>query len=125
MRKIIVHCDNSKSVGCDTYKPILVDDNATEEQINEIAWQMSCEWAGAYWDVLDASEYDITDEECEVSCISTEDIEYSWWDYNPEVHDGLRTGGGSFKEDYFNESDVPNTVKNQVVPFQLTVFKGN
>lgn len=93
MRKIIVHCDNSKSVGCDSYEALLVDDNTSEAEIDDIAFQMSCQQAEGYFEIVEG----MTDEEDE---IDIQDIEATWEDYNPEVHDMYRTGGGSFEDDF-------------------------
>jgi hypothetical protein len=98
MRKIIVHCDNSKSAGCDCYEALLVDDATSDDEIDEIAFELACEQASHYWDVVDPSEVDEDRDEDEV--IYTDQIEATREEYDPEKHDMLRCGGGSFEDDF-------------------------
>jgi len=103
MRKLIAHCDNSKSIGTDACIAFIVEDDATEEDINEYAWELALDQASSYWEVIDTDSDDDTMEAYEEdpeSYILTEDVEVAWEDYSPEKHDMFRAGGGSFEEDF-------------------------
>lgn len=97
MRKIIVHCDNSKALGCDSHEALLVEDTATEDEIDEIAFEMACEQASSYWSIVDDSD-DINEDDDDY--IFVEQIDASWEYYAAEKHDMLKAGGGSFEDDF-------------------------
>lgn len=95
MRKLIVFMDNSKYTGCSAADILEVPSGTSEEEINEIAFEMACEHAGSYFEVVEEEDYDGEDEYIHVS-----DIDFHWEDYVPEKHDCFRTGGGSFADDF-------------------------
>lgn len=103
MRKIIVHCDNSKALGCDSHEALLVEDTATDEEIDEIAFDMACEHASSYWSIVDDSDDINEDYETYDDYIFVEQIDASWEDYDAEKHDMLKAGGGSFADDFEQE----------------------
>lgn len=101
MRKLIVHAGTSKSIGCAAYIALSVDDDASEDEINNIALDVAVDHIGSYFDVIDPNdvEDDDFDEDADDICM-LDQIEYSWEDYDPEKHDMYRTGGGSFEDDF-------------------------
>ena len=84
MRQIIVHLTTGYC-GEDCYEPLLVENEVTGEQIDEICWEMAIENAISY------REYDEEDFDM---------IDFRWEDYNGKDHDMHRTGGGSFQEEF-------------------------
>lgn len=97
MRKIILQ-GSGKYVGMDFAEALLVPDDTTIEQLDEYAWEAAVASADMYGYYLvedysedeDASEYEVTGD----------DLCGSWEDYDPEKHDMLRAGGGSFEDDF-------------------------
>ena len=98
MRKMVVHCSTNQ-VGTDCVYPLLVQDSATETEIDDRAWQIAVEHAASYGIYYngDLDEEDIPegDEDSYTGA-----IEGFAEDYDPEKHDMLRQGGGSFEEDF-------------------------
>lgn len=97
MRKIILQ-GSGKYVGMDFAEALLVPDDTTIELLNEYAWEASVATAEiyGYYLVHDYSE-DEDASECEVT---VDDLSAWWEDYDPEKHDMLRAGGGSFEGDF-------------------------
>lgn len=113
MRKLIVHMSNSAAIGMDAYDALLVEDNATNEDIDDAAFEMAIDHASSFFDVenndFDGVDYIDCDEEGNdvtndmqwgVDYILEADVEASWKDYNGEDHDNYRAGGGSFEDDF-------------------------
>lgn len=95
MRKIIFR-GSGKTVGTDFAEAQLVPDNITDEQLSQYAYDISVENAQMYgWDLVD--DYSENEYEHEVT---SDDLEYYWEEYDPEEHDGLRIGGGSFEDTF-------------------------
>jgi len=88
MRKIIVHCSTGYC-GSDSWEALLVPASYTNAAIDTLAYDMAVENYEMYgFEPLDDEEEDYTT------------VEYTWYDYDPELHDMYRTGGGSFEEDF-------------------------
>ena len=102
MRKLIVHADTSKSIGCDAYIALGVDDDASEDEINSMANEIAMEHIGGYFDIVDPNDVEDSDEydEYDDSVCMLDEVESCWEDYDAEKHDMLRSGGGSFEEDF-------------------------
>ena len=92
MRKIIGFY-NGPFCGTDSCTPLLVSDEATEDQISD----MLLDWA--YDEHENWVEYDD-----EGNCLEYAGPDFHWEEYDPEKHDGLRVGGGSFEEDFEREA---------------------
>lgn len=84
MRKIIAYCPGP-TVGCDTYEAFSYPDDYTDEEISKDLFS----WAAEHYERYG---YDEDEEYFEF------EIDYSFEDYDPEKHDGLRAGGGSFED---------------------------
>jgi hypothetical protein len=70
-----------------------VPENFTEEEINDIAWEMAVDNAESYGRELEPDD----DPEDEVDYAYPD---FSVHKYDPEKHDMYRVGGGSFEEDF-------------------------
>lgn len=102
MRKIIFR-GSSKTVGTDFAEAQLVPDDTTDEQLSQYAYDISVENAQMYgWDLVD--DYS-TDENQYDNEVTSDDLEYWWEEYDPEEHEGLRAGGGSFEDDFSLQSE--------------------
>ena len=82
MRKIFVKTGTG-FIGEEGYEVIEVEDNYSEEEINDIAYQMACDQASMYGH--EVGTYD--DEDDEYSEYSDDQLEYYWEDYDSEKHD--------------------------------------
>lgn len=113
MRKLIAHLETG-FCGSDTYEALLVEDTTTEDEINSIVYEMAknnAEGFGIYptWEyqeqvdqgLLSPEELDAMEDNGDLS----DDIGGSYEDYVPEKHDMLRSGGGSFEEDFEEDSE--------------------
>lgn len=97
MRKIIVFAD-AGMCGTDGAIAMLVNDEDSDSQIDEMAWEEALEHAQMYGDLVE--EYPEDDEDYDSHYIVIETISSSWADYDGDNHDGYRVGGGSFEEDF-------------------------
>lgn len=98
MIKIILFA-SGPTVGTDATTVELFPDDCTEKDFNDACFQFSIDNAEMYgYDVSDGS-YIEDGEESEMTC-DTADLDYSWAYYDPEQHDILRAGGGSFADDF-------------------------
>lgn len=96
MRKIILQ-GAAKTVGTDFAEAVAFHDDVTEDQLDKAAWEASIENAEMYgWSYTGSDE--LVDDEDDY--ISDSELDYYWEDYDPEKHDGLRIGGGSFEGDF-------------------------
>jgi hypothetical protein len=95
MRKLIVKLYTGYC-GSDTRRALLVDDDATDEEIGEECYSMAVENAESYG-IYPYPEYD---EDFNDDVEYTEGIDFSFEDYVPEKHDMYRPGGGSFERDF-------------------------
>ena len=108
MRKLIVF-SSTGSCGSDGVDALLVPDGWTEEYIDSEVWQMALSNAESYG-IYYAPDYeqsvndgDMTQEEfdeMEDQGSLSSGIEGYYEEYNPEKHDMLRSGGGSFEDDF-------------------------
>ena len=99
MRKMIVHL-RVGFAGMDAYEALLVEDSATEDEIQQEAWYMALDHAERYgYYPADDCEDDCEDDGWDSDKYSS-NIEGWAEDYVPEKHDMHRPGGGSF-EQYF------------------------
>ena len=87
MRKLIVHLMTGYC-GEDAHEALEIGDDYTTQEIDDICWNLAIQNAESY------GHGDDGDDEF------SERIEYIWEDYDPEKHDMLRSGGGSFEEDF-------------------------
>lgn len=102
MRKLIVHADTSKSVGCDAYIALGVDEGDSQEYIENVALDIVIDHIGSYFDIIDLNDVeddDDFDEYADDICM-LDQVEYTIEEYDPEVHDQFRFGGGSFEDDF-------------------------
>ena len=100
MKRYIVFLDTGY-VGMGACEALTMPDDHTEEELSRVVWEMAVEHASDYGveasNVFDPEASDDFDSGDEYSC---ENIEGSAELYDPEKHDMLRTGGGSFLEDF-------------------------
>lgn len=94
MKRYIVHCSVGYA-GMDVAEPLLMDDNHTEAELNEACWDLAVNNADRY------GYYPPSDDGCEdESDYESDNIEGYPEIYNPDEHDMLRPGGGSFESDF-------------------------
>jgi hypothetical protein len=102
MRKMIVHLSVGFA-GMDAYEALLVEDDATEDEIAQEAWHMALDHAEryGYYPTDDYSEdgEDEDDGGWDRDHYS-HNIEGCAEDYDPDRHDMKRAGGGSFELDF-------------------------
>jgi hypothetical protein len=96
MRKIIGFFSNSKAVGMDGVEAFLFADNTSDDDIFKEVYHASCEWVENWFTLVD----ECSDDEDDDKTIFPEEVEAWWEDYDPEKHDCLKAGGGSFTEDF-------------------------
>jgi len=85
-------------VGMDAHDLLSLRDNHTEEEINEAVWQMALDHAQSYGVELESSRPDDFDWDEDDDNYS-DNIEGYAELYDPEKHDMLRAGGGSFQDE--------------------------
>jgi hypothetical protein len=83
--------------GMDTCEALSMPDDHTEEELSQAAWDMAVDHASSYG-VKVGDSYDPDDEEEDY--YSGENVEGYAELYDPEKHDMLRPGGGSFLKDF-------------------------
>jgi hypothetical protein len=71
--------------GMDGHDMLEFPDDVTNEQLDDEAWNIACEYAASYG-IYPESEDD--GDEDEESQYSGHNIEGRWEEYNPEKHDG-------------------------------------
>lgn len=99
MKKIIGFL-NTGMTGCSVAKAFVFHDDTLDSVINLVVYEASIEWAQSYCDVV-FGDVEETDEYVEGSDFEyAENIESYWEVYNGEDHDGERSGGGSFEDDF-------------------------
>lgn len=86
-RKIFVTC-HTGYCGMDSYEFVEVSADTTDEELDEMVWQMAVENAERYGIYVIDDEYDGEDDE-----YSGANIEGSWQYYDPEKHDRYAAGG--------------------------------
>lgn len=84
MRKIIVKLSTG-NCGETVHDAILVEDDLSNHQIDDWAYEMSRDHYESYGHDEDDFEF----------C-----ADYTWWDYRGAEDDMHRMGGGSFEEDF-------------------------
>lgn len=99
MRKIVV-IGSGPTVGMD-YCDVLgvYPEDIADCQILSEARDYALDYVSGYMEIL-AEEPDYDDWEHYVDYCYEEDIEYRFEEYNPEIHDMYKTGGGSFQEEF-------------------------
>ena len=75
----------------------------TADELDRMAWDLAIECAEQYGTYY-GEDTEASEEECDDMChgdrnFTSEDLESTWALYDPEKHDQLRAGGGSFLED--------------------------
>jgi hypothetical protein len=96
MRKVIL-MGAAKTVGTDFAEAAVFEDGASDDTITEAAWQASIDNAQMYGYEYSTNESEEDDYD---SVIYDHELDYYWEDYNPDKHDDLRCGGGSFEEEF-------------------------
>ena len=98
MRKLIVHMSTGYA-GMDAHEALPVSDDATEDEIAEEAWLMAVQYAESYG-IYPYEEYADEEDFDADSDSYSHNIDAWTEDYDPRKHDGLRSGGGSFEDDF-------------------------
>jgi len=96
MRNLIVFL-NTGYCGEDAVDALAVVNDATDDEINAEVYQMAVDNAETYGRYITQDDEELEDEDERYEEYM---LESTWEDYNPEVHDDLRSGGGSFSEDF-------------------------
>lgn len=101
MRKVIFR-GSAKTVGTSYVEAHLYTTDTDEKSIDADAWDFAVQNAEMYgWQLTEEHcTDDDEDGEWYDSYCTSDEIDGWWEDYNPEVHDELRCGGGSFEEDF-------------------------
>jgi hypothetical protein len=71
--------------GSNAYDVLEFEDDVTEDQLNEVAWDMAVQNAESYGYYLCSD--DCYDDECEEEHPGSTNIEGSWEEYDPAEHD--------------------------------------
>jgi hypothetical protein len=93
----------SCGIGMDSTCVIEFPDDVSEDELNNCAWELAVENAetfGSYWDCEDTAQELQENDEWNDRDFCPDDLEWAWALYDPEKHDQLRAGGGSFMEDF-------------------------
>ena len=85
--------------GMGACEAMLVEDSATEDEIQQEAYYLALQNAEMYG-FYPPNEGDDEDAETENSDQYSSNIEGYAVDYVPDRHDGQRSGGGSFEQDF-------------------------
>lgn len=103
MRKIVFHCQMS-AVGTDSWEFWEVPDDFTCDQIEDLGQELANSNAETFGYSPYPSEDLAEDEEDESY---DNDIAATWYDYDPELHDGYRVGrDDSWMEAQYTESEL-------------------
>lgn len=99
MRKIILQ-GSGKYVGMDFAEALLVPDDTTNSKLDQYAWEASVASAEMYGYYL-VDDYSEDEDGAFLEYeVTGDDLGYFWEDYDPEKHDMIRGGGGSFEDDF-------------------------
>lgn len=86
--------------GMDACDILMMPDDATEDEVQEEAYQMAVQHAESYG-YYPRYEYDLSDEDEELDGDHYTDGIEGWAElYDPKKHDMKRSGGGSFADDF-------------------------
>jgi hypothetical protein len=97
MKRYIVTLETGYA-GMDAHEALLMPDDHTEDELSQVVWDMAVDHASSYGvEVGDSDSFDPDDNDNEYS---GENVAGFAELYDPEKHDGLRCGGGSFEEDF-------------------------
>ena len=83
--------------GTDSAEFLLVRKNTSQEDLAEAGWERACDWAsqfGVY------PEGDHPDDEDDKNYTYSDDICYTWVEYDPMKHDMLRIGNDESWQKY-------------------------
>lgn len=84
------------TVGTDACEVLEFEDTVTDEQLNETGRELALNNAEAYG-IYPAYEYDREDgDEDDGGDTYSDDISSYWEEYDPEKHDQLKPGGGTW-----------------------------
>lgn len=78
------------------------EDDVTDEELTNTAYDLAVECAntyGSFWNEEDREEFE-EDDIWGGRDFTDSDLDYKWALYDPEKHDRLRAGGGSFMDDF-------------------------
>ena len=109
-RKIILR-GSAKTVGTDFAEAALFEAGTPDSVLDQACWEASVENAAMYgWEYVDGNwepESEDPEEQYEEwdSVCTDDDLNYFWEEYNPEEHEGLRIGGGSFEDDFARQME--------------------
>ena len=99
MKKIIGFL-NTGMAGCSVAEAFVFHDDTLDSVIDLVVHEAGIEWAQSYRDIV-FDEVEETDEYVEGCDFEyAENIESYWEVYNGDDHDGERSGGGSFEDDF-------------------------
>ena len=97
MKRYVVELETGY-VGMGTHEALSMPEDHTDDELAEAVWHMAVDHASSYGvEVGDSDSYDPDDDEEQYS---GEGIGGYAELYDPEKHDMLRPGGGSFLEDF-------------------------
>jgi hypothetical protein len=96
MKYYIIHMHTGYA-GMDAHDVLEMPDDATEDEIADEAYEMAVGHAEMYG-IYPAGDYE-GDDEIDEDSLSDNIEGHSIGEYNPELHDMYRSGGGSFQND--------------------------
>jgi hypothetical protein len=96
MKRYVVELETGY-VGMTTHEALSMPEDHTDDELAQTVWDMAVDHASSYGiEVGDSDSFDPDGEEE----YSGEDVEGYAELYDPEKHDMLRPGGGSFLDDF-------------------------
>jgi hypothetical protein len=108
MRKIIFR-GHAKTVGTDFAEAVLYTDDTPDSVLDHDCWQAAIDNAEMYGYEYVGSDFEYEDDEEEEDVwdrqIDENELGYYWEEYDSELHDGHRMGGGSFEKDFAKQAE--------------------
>jgi hypothetical protein len=95
MKRYVVELETGY-VGMTTHEALSMPEDHTDDELAQTVWDMAVDHASSYG-IYAGDCFDLEDEE---ECYSGENIGGYAELYDPEKHDMLRPGGGSFLDDF-------------------------
>jgi hypothetical protein len=95
MKRYVVELETGY-VGMTTHEALPMPEDHTEDELAQMVWDMAVDHASSYG-IYPGDSFDPEDEE---ECYYGENIGGYAELYDPEKHDMLRPGGGSFLDDF-------------------------
>jgi hypothetical protein len=92
-----VYLEGSCGVGMTLNDVVEVEDDVLAEALERMAWELAVDCANTYGSYI-SSEIDLEDDDDENGLFYDDQLDYRWELYDPEKHDMLKPGGGSWND---------------------------